>query len=459
MTGYSDVLIGLQYGDEGKAKAIDLLADKYDIIARFNGGSNAGHTIEKGNIKLALHQVPSGVFYENKTLYVGSGCVVNIEKLTDEIKQVNGVGISLKGRFHISALTSVVQPHHIIIDTLTASAIGTTKNGIGPCYADRAGRINGERLLNIRMGDLVEDPDFYFDRIEENLVAVLKQFDITDYDVRAAIDNMKNALDNIAEFVERDTLFLEKQISSGKTVLMEGAQSFMLDVNKGTVPCVTSSNTLAGAAYTGGDLNPKYHRKTIGVAKAIMSRVGNGPFTPEFGGEESEEYCKVKKKSDEQELDPYKLLASENQLETGIGLRLLSDEYGASTGRPRRIGCFDLVQLNYAVKSNGIDEIFITKCDLLNLYSKTASNSMPVVSGYKLDDVEIDYVPASSKTYYRVKPDFEYLKTFTDDVSNATDKNLLPENLITFLELVEERCGCKVMGIGLGPKRDDYLLL
>ncbi len=457
MAGYSDVLIGLQYGDEGKAKIIDLLANDYEIIARFNGGCNAGHTIEKNGIRLALHQIPSGVFYPNKTLYIGSGCVVNIDKLKEEIKDVEKEGIVLKNRLHISSLASVVQPHHIIIDSLTAGSIGTTKNGIGPCYADRAARISKERLLNIRMGDLLEDEDYYFGKIEENLKATIEQFEI-DFDLSKTMATLKDDFNAIKEFVEVDTLFMDKQINMGKNVLFEGAQSFMLDVTKGTIPCVTSSNTQVGAAYVGGDLNPKYHRKTFGVAKVIMSRVGNGPFVSEFGGEKSEKYCMYHKREDESGRDALALLASEDDFEMGIGMRLLSNEYGASTKRPRRTGAFDLVQLNYAVKTNGIDELFLTKCDLLNLYTKTNKQKMPLITKYQLDDQKIDFVPASSRTYYRVQPTIEYRDIFSGDITQLETVEELPRELKEFVKEVEDYANCKVMGIGTGPERNDYLL-
>ena len=289
--GFSDVLIGLQYGDEGKARIIDTIAEEYDVIARFNGGSNAGHTIETGGVRISLHQIPSGVFYRDKLLYVGSGCVVNPVKLTAEIREVESVGVSLDERFHISGLATLVQPHHVLVDRLTGSAIGTTGQGIGPAYSDRAKRLDGARLLNIRVGDLLSDRAKTFGMVSENLVHTVSHRKLVDFDIDQAMEAFAETAGAIVKFIEPDTLFMSKLADKGLNVLFEGAQSFMLDVVKGSVPYVTSSATLAAAAYVGGDLPPKLHRKTIGVAKAIMSRVGWGPFVSELGGARSEDYC------------------------------------------------------------------------------------------------------------------------------------------------------------------------
>jgi len=364
--GHSDILIGLQYGDEGKARIIDTIADEYDVIARFNGGSNAGHTIETAKSRISLHQVPSGIFYDNKILYIGSGCVVNPAKLVAEIKDINAVGVSLDGRFHISSMASLVQPHHIIIDKLTGDSVGTTGQGIGPAYSDRALRLNNTRLLNIRTGDLISNPTGVFSAVQENLEQTIGSNNIKDLDVAQIMSEFSAASLEIVKHVEVDTLFMSKLVQKGLHVLFEGAQSFMLDVVKGSVPYVTSSSTLAAAAYVGGDLPPNFHRKTIGVAKAIMSRVGKGPFSTEFGGPRSEKYCTENNsasiKHSEKQLNIHNLITSNDPFDVGVALRVLGNEYGATTGRPRRIGYLDLVQLAYAVKVNGVDEIHLNKC-------------------------------------------------------------------------------------------------
>ncbi len=413
--GFADVLIGLQYGDEGKARVVDLIADQYDIIARFNGGSNAGHTIETKSGRIALQQIPSGIFYPTMLLYIGSGCVVNIEKLIQEIKKVEELNIDLTNRLRISSQASVVQPHHLLIDATIGKTVGTTKNGIGPCYADQVLRMYKERIINIRLGDLLNDPDNYFETIHKNFAKAAKRYKFNIPDTQAVIDQLKKSLAQIEPYIEPDTLFMEKQVAAGKKVLFEGAQSGMLDVVKGAVPYVTSSHTLAAAAYVGGDLSVRYHRKTIGVAKAVMSRVGYGPFPPEFGGRDSEAYCMATTGEDpkysravEANYDVAEYLRSDDELKIGIALRSLSGEYGTVTSRPRRIGALDLVQLAYAIRINGVDEIFLNKCDILSAYARTTKAAIPMVTSYILHGRSLDYLPAATKECYEV----EAVKTF-----------------------------------------------
>jgi len=455
--GYADIVLGLQFGDEGKARVIDNLAKDYDIVARFNGGANAGHTIENDKGKVALNQVPSAIFYPQTTLYIGSGCVVNIEKLAAEIKKVEDLGVNLTKRLKISPQASIVQPHHPIIDSQMGKTVGTLKLGIGPAYADRAMRMYGERLVNVRLGDLLDDQEHFFEVIEKNLREVSKEGDI---------ENLKKSFEEIKKYIELDPLYLEKRVENGAKVLFEGAQSVMLDIVKGSVPFVTSSNTTAAGAYSGGDLSPKYHRKTIGVVKVIMSRVGHGPFPSEFGDKKSEEYTMAKvngeskyTKTSESEYDVNELIKSDDPFEIGIALRVLSNEYGTVSKRPRRVGCLDLVLLNHTAKMNGVDELVITKCDLLNEYSKTKSGKMLLVTGYKLDGKIIDYVPAATSAFYRVKPIISEKNSFSQDISGVRSFEKLPEELKEFIEEIEKMSNCKVTGIGVGPKRDQYIIL
>lgn len=461
--GYSDVLIGTQFGDEGKARVIDLIAKDYDIIARFNGGPNAGHTIETKKGKVVLHQVPSGIFYPKMILYVGSGCVLNLEKMAKEIAEIESFGVKLKGRLHISSQASVIQPHHILIDSATGKFIATTKNGIGPAYADRALRIDHKRILNIRLGDLLNNELYFLSAIEENVTHVVTNYKIKDFNLKEFTKNFKTAFDKIKPYIENDTLYIGKQVENGKKVLFEGAQSFMLDVVRGIVPYVTSSNTVAGGAYVGGDLSPKYHRKTIGVVKLIMSRVGNGPFVSEYGGEKSEKYCiedeglKNNKKR-ESKYDIAKLLTSSDLFDLGIALRFIGNEYGATTGRPRRVGMLDLVQLKYAVMANGIDEVWLNKADSLIDFAKTKLQKIPVVVGYKLHGKTIDYVPSSDKECRSIVPVVKYFATFSENISEARSYKKLPKSLIELFAVVEKQIGCKILGVGIGPRREQYFL-
>ncbi|MFA6992488.1 MAG: adenylosuccinate synthetase [Candidatus Gracilibacteria bacterium] len=463
--GHADVIIGTQYGDEGKAKEGDNRANDYDIVARFNGGANAGHTVEHEGVRIALKQVPSGVFYPGKMLYVGSGCMINLKKLADELESLKAINLDVLDRLKISSQAGVIQPHHVLIDGIAGKNVGTTGNGIGPAYADRAMRMWNTSVLNIRIGDLVDSPEEYFKAIKENFKLAASLYNFGNFDFDGELETMKKALDKIGKSVEMDPLFLQGKVQKGQRVLFEGAQSFMLDVNKGSVPFVTSSNTVASAAFVGGDLPAKYHRKTIGVAKAIMSRVGHGPFASEFGGAKSEEYCMsfnpdgspLYGRAVEGKYDVNSLLASENLFEMGQAVRILSGEYGTVTSRPRRVGGLDLVQLAYAVRANGVDELVLTKTDLLQIYGRSKEGKIPIVTSYDLDGKKIDFVPGTTSAYSRVKPIFEYRDGFSEDISEVREFNKLPQALQSLVKEIEEKVACKIIGVGVGPGRDQYV--
>lgn len=464
--GYADILLGLQFGDEGKARVIDRLAPQYDVIARFNGGSNVGHTIKTNKGIFVIKQIPSGVFHKKTKLYIGSGCVVDLEKLATEIDQLASVNLSVKKRLKISGQASIIQPHHVLLDEMWGKGVGTTKNGIGPSYADRAMRMYGVHLANVRLGDLRDDPKQFESCVLYNLEMTKKRYKLTSEDTEKIMQRLKKAFEKVAPFIEDDPLYLEKKVEKGARVLFEGAQSAMLDIVKGSVPYVTSSHTIAAAAYVGGDLSIKYHRKTMGVLKAFMSRVGYGPFPSEFGGEESEEYCMetaegkpVHSKEAESTYDVDELLTSADHFYIGIALRRLADEYGPGTKRPRRIGRLDLVQLRYATRMNGVDELIITKCNILASFSKTRFGGIPIVDGYKLDGKTIDYVPVSSEAFYRVKPIISYEKPFTEDISHMKQYNQLPSALKKHIKLIEKASCCKVIAIDVGPNPDQHITL
>ncbi|MCB0354856.1 MAG: adenylosuccinate synthetase, partial [Bdellovibrionales bacterium] len=288
--GYCDVLIGLQYGDEGKAKIVDYLAPRYDVVARFNGGVNAGHTIVTDRGKLALRQVPSAVAYEGQLMYIGSGCALSVADLQKELQSIADIGYSVSGRLFISPNSSLVLPHHIVLDKLHGAHVGTTGNGIGPAYADRAFRMRDGMITNIRARDLKADPTGVI-RAAEKLLNQLEVEDSYREIGHQALERFRAAVEQVCGFVLESPTFLAEKVASGAKVIFEGAQSYMLDVVAGDVPYVTSSHTSVAAAYSGGDVPPKFHRYAFGVAKLIMSRVGNGPFPSEFGGERSREYC------------------------------------------------------------------------------------------------------------------------------------------------------------------------
>jgi adenylosuccinate synthase len=466
--GFSDVLIGLQYGDEGKARVVDLLAKQYDIIARFNGGANAGHSVSYNGIEIALNQVPSGIFNKQTKLYIGSGCVVNIVKLAKEIEKIESVGISLEGRLFISSQCSIIQPHHVLIDLNTGETIGTTKNGIGPAYADKANRMINDRILNIRIGALHNEQREYFSLIQNNYDAEIAKYS-NELDSMLGyicdIKEMQQAFKKIEKYIQVDTLWMQKQAQNGAKILFEGAQSVMLDVNKGAIPFVTSSSTIASAAYSGGDLSVNFHRKVIGVAKAIMSRVGNGPFTSEFGGMQSEKYCQATNqdksptynRETEKQYDINELLQSDDEFELGKALRVCSFEYGVVSKRPRRIGRLDLVQLKYACMMNGVDELVITKFDMLNIFVKTKKQVIEFTTEYRLHNRVIDFIPSSSNSYYKtigINTEFE---SFSEDISNVRKLEDLPTNVQKLVDVIQNFTNCKIIGLGVGPERDQYI--
>lgn len=461
------IVIGLQYGDEGKARFVDQLAADHDIVVRFNGGANAGHTVVANGKKLALRQVPAGIFYPETQLYIGSGCMVNLAKIVQEINELSDAEIEVSSRLKIAARAGVIQPHHILLDKWLGKDIGTTGNGIGPAYADRCYRMWEGRQTSISFGDLVCEPERMFMIMKAQLESVCKNYSLEIETGLTELSDMKAALEICKEFIEKDPLFLSKEMEKGKSTLAEGAQSVMLDVTNGTTPYVTSSSTVAAAAHVGGDIPLNFTPTVLGVAKAIMSRVGHGPFVSETGSPNAEAYCMSRNEDDtpkysrlvEDEYDHATMLRSEDSFDQSKALRHYSGEYGVGTKRPRRIGALDLIQLNYAIKSNAVTELILTKCDLLNLYSKTAKGQIPLVTGYTLNGVEIDYYPATTSILAEIEPVFTFLPSFTEDISKCTKSSELPQALLDYLKFISEFIDCKIRGIGVGPERDEYIPL
>ncbi len=471
MAGKSTVLIGTQYGDEGKGRILDtLLGDgRYQICARHNGGANAGHTIHVGDKKIALHQVPSGIFYPKVMLYIGSGCVLNPVKLVKEIEEIEKLGISLKDRLLISGNVNLIQPHHILFDKLYCQKpLGTTANGIGPAYADLAIRMvqEGEdkRLKSVRFGDYLAQPQKYSEVLRQNFIAQLHSAGMDESEVEAKLAEFNSAMKQLERCWSKDPLMVEKLVEQGENVFFEGAQSVMLDVLYGTYPCVTSSRCVAAAAYTGGDLSMNHHSETIGVVKAIMSRVGVGPFISELGGKIAEEYWMLHQNDvgfnefERSHYDAEKLLRSEDLAEVNIALRILSQEYGASTKRPRRVGMLDLVMLNQVCKMNGVNKLYINKIDDLGLYARTKLPGVPLVVAYELYGQKIDYLPTSIEEFGEAKPIIEYLPHIPD-LSQCRDASQLPEQVKNLIKFIEDRVGVPVYGIGVGPERDQFVKL
>ncbi|MBN2052736.1 adenylosuccinate synthetase [Candidatus Woesearchaeota archaeon] len=479
--GKSTVGIGLQYGDEGKGRVTDTLLPGYGAVGQFNGGPNRGHTVNEGNIEVKLHHLPSGIFHKNILLYTGSGCVINPVKLVAEVKEVESKGVSIDGRFFISGNVSLIRPDHLIFDEIYGRDIGSTSNGIGPAYVDRAMRAVGKEIKNIRLGDYLSNPDKFKPIIAMNLEKIIWEHDLDNpeselakerelirqlLDVEKVVNKFHENTLAIEKYLCKDPMMITNLVEGGMNIFFEGSQSIGLDCTTGMVPYVTSSNTLAGAAYSGGDLPPEYHHKIIGVAKAIMSRVGHGPFVSEFGVGKSEEYWAEglgRAHTKEKELaqwNPNELIKSDDPFYIGIALRMLQgDEYGATTKKPRRMGMLDLVMLRQNCKLNGVDELYINKFDCLNLYSRTKLPGIPMVIAYELDGKQIDYMPSSMEELSRVKPVIEYLPFIKKDISEIRKYENISSEAKNAIKFIEEHVGTRIYGIGVGPKREQFIMI
>lgn len=489
--GFSDVLVGLDYGDEGKGRIVDNLfaSGEYQIASRFNGGPNAGHSLvdEQGEI-LALHSIPSAVKYKNIELYIGSGCVINPIKLLTEIKDVESRGgnYQLDDRFFISDAVTVVSPAHILLDIITGKSIGTTGNGIGMAYADQAIRQDGRKLKNIRLAEILANPKqaeqdllasiediravpIYREMIREHLDSLKGEKPTYFGFIKAFKSQVKELIDAVMyleqrKFINKKRSRLQNAVEGGRNVLFEGAQAIELDIN-GHTPFVTSSHTIPSAAYLGGDMAVKYHRKNIGVSKLVPSRVGNGPFVGEFGEIRSEEYCDKKgklknfKDIEPTEYDLGELFGSEDEMDVGIALRIRGKEYGASTGRPRRIGAFDLFRVANNCIDHKIDELYLTKIDCLTDYTRAKlwKGGIPIVTGYTLNGQRINHIPTSAEELRRVEPIVTVLPGFDGDLSGIRNYTDLPAGAKNLIQKIQRSTGTRVAGIGVGPKREEMI--
>jgi adenylosuccinate synthase len=499
--GHSDVIVGLDYGDEGKGRFTDIMLESgsYKIVVRFNGGNNAGHTIfTKDGKKIILNSIPSGILYPEITNYIASGCVVDPVHLVEkEIPQVREY-IKSPDQLKISALATAITPIHILWDRITGALVGTTGNGIGPAYADKARRSEGETLRNLRLADILQNPAKSQQTLLKQYAELIDVLKLPQYlnivmafcrKAQICVENVsqKQMVEAIAGkfqiesqitafieatiklqkdgFIEKNDLWLTDQVENGKNVLMEGAQAYGLDVTYGQTPYTTSSATFAGNAYVGGDLSPKYHDRIIGITKAITSRVGSGPFVGEFGGRESEIHCDAKdenggplhgRESERKAYNVEEMLASENPFEFGIGLRMATDEYGARTGRPRRIGMIDVKRIANAVRKTGVDDLFITKVDCLKHYAPSPGHEIPVITGYKHNGQSLDYIPPTAEELYQVKPEIIHTPGF-GDISKIRQANDLPSEVHQFVGLMQQATRCRIAGIGVGPGREEMV--
>ena len=414
------VIIGAQWGDEGKGKATDLLAGRIDYVVKFNGGNNAGHTVVIGDEKYALHLLPSGILTEGVTPVIANGVVVDIEVLFGELDALSARGVDVS-KLLISANAHVITPYHRTMDKVTERflgkrQIGTTGRGIGPAYADKINR------LGIRMQDLF-DENILRQKVEGAL-NIKNHLLVKVYNRRAiAIDEIVDELlgyaDRLRPMVVDTGLVLHRALERGETVLFEGGQATMLDVDHGTYPFVTSSSSTAGGAATGSGIGPNRIDRVIGIVKAYATRVGSGPFPTELFDE------------------------------SGEFLRKTGFEFGTTTGRPRRCGWYDAPIARYTARVNGVTDFVMTKLDVL-----TGLASIRVCVAYDVDGVRVDEVPVSQSDFHHATPIYETFAGWTDDITGARTFDDLPKNAQDYVLAIEAMSGARISAIGVGPGRD-----
>ncbi len=470
--GFVDVLEGIVYGDEGKGDIVDekLAHGEYDISARKNGANNAGHNVvtETGE-KLILNAIPSGVKYRNIICYIGSGCVVDPTHLIEkEIPDIERVGLSLDERFKISLAATAITPIHRILDGENGKDIGTTGKGVGPAYVSRALRANGKILENLRFAEILANHSATRETLLTQYDRLLKHKligEVPDIDHRIARFLVAVQMLNHRGYLEKDTNWLTNEVKGGKNVLMEGAQAFGLDAVLGAAPFVTSSSCVEGSAFVGGDVPARYHRKTIGVASLVPTRVGNGPFVGEFGGERSEIYCAEKDEKGETkhnktfEARKYvmsQMLQSDDPFIFGIGLRMATENYGATTGRPRRVGRIDLKLLSAAALRSGLNELVLTKMDCLRYFE--SMGYVPVITGYELDGKSLNHMPITADELYLVKT-VEEKFDLPEDIRGVARFEDLPKNAKALVDRIQRETGTKVSIIGIGPGKQHKVRL
>lgn len=419
------VVVGLQYGDEGKGKITDVLSAKSDYVVRFQGGDNAGHTVYVGDEKFVLHLLPSGVLQCKGKCVIANGVVVNPKAFIHEIEEIEKRGLKTNHIF-ISRRAHVIMPYHILLDTYReeeegGTQIGTTKKGIGPCYEDKIARVG------IRMIDLL-NPEILREKIEKNLKVKNALFEKYYGKPALNIDEVYHEFLEIGQQLKNrivDTeLELNEAIKEGKNILFEGAQALMLDIDFGTYPFVTSSSPSTGGVCTGAGIPPTSLQNLIGVAKAYCTRVGNGPFPSELNDE------------------------------LGEKIRQVGHEFGATTGRPRRTGWLDLVSLKHACMINGINNLVITKLDVL-----TGIKNLKIVTKYKTEDNKIiDYFTSSTTKLYDYEPIYEILDGWDEDITKARSYEELPENAKKYIEFIENYLGINVYLVSVGPERSQNII-
>ena len=415
-----DVVLGLQWGDEGKGKVVDVLTPNYEVIARFQGGPNAGHSLEFNDSKFVLHTIPSGIFHDTINV-IGNGVVIDPVILSEEIEQLEKTGADLTHKLVISKKAHLILPTHRILDAASEAAkgkdkIGSTLKGIGPTYMDKTGR-NG-----LRIGDTISPLYMQkYNALKQKHLSMLKhydfQFDIAEYEQKwlDAIESLKRF-----KFIDSEHV-INSYINEGKSILAEGAQGSLLDIDFGSYPFVTSSNTICAGACTGLGLAPSRIGKVYGIFKAYCTRVGSGPFPTEL------------------------------EDATGEEIRRIGREFGATTGRPRRCGWLDLVALKYAVMLNGVTGFIMTKADVLDTF-----DTIKVATAYRVRGEEVDSIPYEIDE--PIEPVYKKFKGWNADISKCKVYSELPEELKSYIEFIEKETGVPVKVVSVGPDRDQTIV-
>lgn len=423
MAGY--VVVGAQWGDEGKGKIVDVLGEKADYVVRFQGGNNAGHTIVVNGEKSILHLLPSGVLHKNAVCIIGPGVVVDPFVLLEEIDVLEKKGLS-SSHIYISDRAHLIMPYHIKLDELqeerlAGNKIGTTKRGIGPCYADKYTRIG------LRVGDLIDFESFKV-KLKSTLSIkndqITKLYDEKPFDYDEMTAQFKEIREKLLPRMMDSLSVVNEALNQNKMVLFEGAQAAMLDINYGTYPYVTSSSPTSAGVCAGAGISPKKLDKIIGVVKAYSTRVGEGPFVTELINEDGEK------------------------------LREIGHEYGATTGRPRRCGWLDLNVVKHAARINGLTDLVITKIDVLSAFDE-----IKVCTGYEIDGQIYDTIPASVEMIAKAKAVYEIFPGWQCDITGIRTFEELPENCKAYIKRIEEFTNTRISLVSVGPDRENNILI
>lgn len=417
------IIVGAQWGDEGKGKIVDMLSEKIDIVARYQGGANAGHTVVIGDKTYVLHLIPSGIFQKNVKCVIGNGVVIDPAALMDEIAMIRSFGIKIEGRLFISHNAHLIMPYHKLLDNIReqgAQKIGTTGRGIGPAYIDKYMR-TGIRVVDLLDRNVLRAKLTM--NIEEKNQILSKVYGKTEIDVDKIVEEYQKFDSLIDPYVTDTATFLNDALKKGKRILAEGAQGALLDVDHGTYPYVTSSNPTSGGACTGLGIPPTSVKAIIGIVKAYSTRVGNGPF-------------------------PTELTEA-----TGESLRAIGHEFGATTGRPRRCGWLDMVSLKYSMMVNGISEIALTKLDVLDSFDE-----IKICVAYKKDGKVLKSFPTDVQTLENIEPVYKSYKGWKETITGVKTWNKLPKRTRDYVETIEKLSGVKVSIVSVGARRDQTIV-